>query len=30
VLFRKEGVPEYCETYYALAERLRKQKEGRA
>ncbi len=30
VLFKKEGVPEYCETYYGLVERLKKQREGRA
>src|SRR3990170_4142752 len=30
VLYKKEGLPEYCETYYGLVERLKKQKEGRA
>ena len=30
VLFKKEGAPEYCETYYGLVERLKKQREGRA
>jgi len=30
VLYRKEGVPEYCSTYYGLVDRLKKQGEGRA
>ena len=30
VLYKKEGLPEYCETYYGMVARLKKQKEGRA
>jgi hypothetical protein len=30
VLYKKEGLPEYCETYYGMVERLKKQREGRA
>ena len=30
VLYKKEGLPEYCENYYGLVERLKKQREGRA
>ena len=29
VLYKKEGLPEYCETYYGMVERLKKQREGR-